>query len=527
MNLSVLLQKFQINEIQSACGSDWSLIKQTIPKSYKFDDIEVIVEFVLRLYGTSILEIVNFRELFLRTLPNSELADLSRDFKLNIDTNSPILVARVLAAKPWGPSSKLLRVFKRIGFDESYLPLYKDRFKATENIEVFEKPPELFDYQREVMDELVSSIDGSTDKVLVQLPTGSGKTRIMMEAIQELTSKSNDPYTVLWLAHSEELLEQAIETFKKVWSAKGTYSATIHRLYSHYNPNDLLFSNSVIFAGLQKISRLDNNDELFLEIKKNVSLVVVDEAHKSLAVTYERSISHLVEHNNAKLVGVTATPGRSYELSSENREFAKFFDDKLITPDLGEDPIKTLQDMEILATVKRKVIDTNINISDYEINAKTLKKLGRMKDRNNLLMEEIQVHAEENRPTLVFSCSIEHSRLLTTGLAYRGITAAYVDYTKSSSSRRTDIERFQKGEISVLINFGVLSTGFDAPEIQTLVIARPTTSLILYSQMIGRGLRGLRVGGNKEVTVVDVKDNFSAYGDLDLMYKHFSGYWKK
>ena len=122
------------------------------------------------------------------------------------------------------------------------------------------------------------------------------------------------------MAHSEELLEQAIETFKTVWSAKGTYSATIHRLYSHYNPNDLLFSNSVIFAGLQKISRLDSKDELFLEIKKNVSLVVVDEAHKSLAVTYERSISHLVKNNNAKLVGVTATPGRSYELSSENRE---------------------------------------------------------------------------------------------------------------------------------------------------------------------------------------------------------------
>ena len=149
------------------------------------------------------------------------------------------------------------------------------------------------------------------------------------------------------------------------------------------------------------------------------------------------------------------------------------------------------------------------------------------KEEADLFMDEIHAQVEEKKPTLVFSCSIEHSRLLTTGLAQRGVSAAYVDYTKSPSSRRSDIERFQKGEISVLINFGVLSTGFDAPEIQTLVIARPTTSLILYSQMIGRGLRGPRVGGNKEVTVVDVKDNFSAYGDLDLMYNHFSGYWKK
>ena len=120
------------------------------------------------------------------------------------------------------------------------------------------------------------------------------------------------------------------------------------------------------------------NEDLFQEIKNNVSLVVVDEAHKSLAETYERSISHLIKNNNAKLVGVTATPGRSYELSTENRKFAKFFNDNLISPDLGEDPIKTLQEMQILASVKRKVIGTDVDIPDHEINAKTLKRLGRI-----------------------------------------------------------------------------------------------------------------------------------------------------
>ena len=526
MDHSLLLSKFSLNEIKSACGSDWNLIKQTLPEGGKLDNKEVVIKFLLRLYGTSILELSSFRELFLRSLNDNELKELAQNLNVKVSSDTPILIARVIAAKPWGPTSKLLKVFKKMGFDESYLPLFKERFKATEHIEVFETPPELFKYQKEVMSELISSLNDSNDRVLVQLPTGSGKTRIMMEAIQQLTINSDSPFTVLWLAHSEELLEQAISTFKKVWAAKGTYSATLHRLYGHYNPNDLLFSNSIIFAGLQKISRLKVDDELFLEIKNNISLVVVDEAHKSLANTYERSISQLIENNNAKLVGVTATPGRSYDISPENRDFAKFFNDNLITPDLGEDPIKTLQDMEILATVNRKVIDTNIDIPDYEISSTTLKTLGRMKARNILLMNEIQLHSNEKRPTLVFSCSVEHSRLLATGLAQRGVSAAYVDYTKSPSSRRADIERFQNGEISVLINFGVLSTGFDAPEIQALIIARPTSSLILYSQMIGRGLRGLRVGGNKEVIVVDVKDNFSAYGDLDAMYGHFSGYWK-
>jgi len=526
MNSDLLLQNFEISELKKACGEDWPLIEQTIPDGNSLNDKNKVVDIVISLYGTSILEIPDFRELFLRTLSKNELDDIANNLNIKIDDKTSILIARIVASRPWGPSSKLLRTFKDMGFDESFLPFSKAKFKTTENIAVFEKPPELFEYQKEVMYELVKSIEKSADRVLVQLPTGSGKTRIMMEAIQKLTTKHDSPYTVLWLAHSEELLEQAISTFKKVWSAKGTYSATLHRLYSHHSPNDLLFSNSIIFAGLQKISRLDMNDDLFKEIKNNVSLVVVDEAHKSLAETYERSISQLISNNNAKLIGVTATPGRSYELSSENRNFAKFFNDNLITADLGDDPIKMLQEMQILATVRRKVIGTDIDIPDLEINAKTLKKLGRIKERNNLLFDEIQHHSNENRPTLVFSCGVEHSRLLATGLAQRGISAAYVDYTKSPASRRADIERFQNGDISVLINFGVLSTGFDAPQIQTLIIARPTTSLILYSQMIGRGLRGLRVGGNKEVIVVDVKDNFSAYGDLDDMYRHFSGYWK-
>jgi superfamily II DNA or RNA helicase len=182
--------------------------------------------------------------------------------------------------------------------------------------------------------------------------------------------------------------------------------------------------------------------------------------------------------------------------------------------------------MGVLSVVSRRVLDTNVEISDYKMGDSTLKMLGRLKERNSIIINEIQKEVGLNKPTLVFSCGIEHSRLLTVGLAIKGIKSAFVDYTKSPSSRKIVIEQFKQGEIKVLINYGVLSTGFDAPEIQTLVIARPTTSLILYSQMIGRGLRGPKVGGNKEVTVIDVKDNFSAYGDLDVMYNHFSGYWR-
>ena len=481
---------------------------------------------VLKLYGTSILEKIAFRELFLQTLEDEQVIKLSS--KLNISSdNSVITIVRLLAAKPWGPTSKLLKVFSEMGFDKSFLPIQIDRYKPSESISTCKPLPDLFKYQADIIEKIVPEMIIPTNKMLLQLPTGSGKTRIMMESITKyISQKNSSDYCILWLAHSEELLEQAISSFKNVWRSKGGFSATFHRFYGQYTPNELLLKNSLTFAGLQKMSRLDFESDFFQELQKNVTHVVVDETHKIMAKTYERLVEQLLSNGKSNIIGVTATPGRNFSESTENRKFAKFFNDNLITPNLGSDPIRYLQDIGVLSNVKRKVIDTSIDIKDSDLNLSTLKRLGRLKSRNNLLINEIAMQVNKKKPTLVFSCSTEHSRLLVTGLILRGISAAFIDYTKSSSSRRDVINKFRNGDISVLINFGVLSTGFDAPEIQTLVIARPTTSLILYSQMIGRGLRGLKVGGNKEVTVIDVKDNFSAYGDLDEMYNHFSDYWR-
>ena len=87
--------------------------------------------------------------------------------------------------------------------------------------------------------------------------------------------------------------------------------------------------------------------------------------------------------------------------------------------------------------------------------------------------------------------------------------------------------RYAVGEIDVLLNFGVLSTGFDAPNVRTVVIARPTTSVILYSQMLGRGLQGPKMGGTAQCTLVDVRDHFGRFGDLSSLYLRFQPYWTR
>lgn len=112
---------------------------------------------------------------------------------------------------------------------------------------------------------------------------------------------------------------------------------------------------------------------------------------------------------------------------------------------------------------------------------------------------------------------------MTVLLARRGRTAAAVSGETRPATRRFLIEEFRAGRISVLCNYGVLTTGFDAPCVRALVIARPTASSVLYEQMIGRGMRGPRFGGTEECLVIDLADNIQFGGQM--AFQRYAAYW--
>ena len=120
---------------------------------------------------------------------------------------------------------------------------------------------------------------------------------------------------------------------------------------------------------------------------------------------------------------------------------------------------------------------------------------------------------EQKRQTVVFACSVDHASKLAVRFAAQGFLSAAIDCRMRKSLRRRSVLEFKRGNIAALFNYGVLSTGFDAPNIRCVVIARPTSSVVLYSQMVGRGLRGKRVGGNEQCILVDVVDNFENFGE--------------
>jgi DNA repair protein RadD len=294
--------------------------------------------------------------------------------------------------------------------------------------------------------------------------------------------------------------------------------------------------SAFIVTSFQKLhSALKRDSGAVDELRPRIGLVVVDEAHKSVAPTYKRAIQTLLG-TDTRLVGLTATPGRTVE--EESAELARFYFNTLvgIRPPGGGSVIRYLKEREVLARAEYSPIETRIT---YALTSRErqhveqmldfppgfLKRVGADDVRNLEILKRLMSECEEGRRVLVFACSIDQSKFITAMLLYFGHAAAHVDGQTSKARRRDVIEQFRSGTVQVLSNYGVLSTGFDAPSTDAVLIARPTASPVLYSQMIGRGLRGPAIGGTAKCKLIDVRDNIVGFGNQERVYDLFEEYF--
>jgi len=296
-----------------------------------------------------------------------------------------------------------------------------------------------------------------------------------------------------------------------------------------------------MIAGYMKLANLRNTDAaLFHELASAAGVLVVDEAHKALAPTVRKTLEAIKTQGGTSIIGLTATPGRGMQMGRENSALADLFGEYLISPpELGGDPIKTLQDRGILATVNREVVETHVALPDsiqgltaddrgeFDLAGGALKELARNEERNELILQIVKRQITLGKATLVFTCTADQAKSFALQLASDGASAAFVSHDMRRGTRSQIVEDFRSGKIGVLFNYGVLTAGFDAPNVETIVIARPTTSVVLYSQMLGRGLRGKEVGGTPNCTVVDVRDNVENYPEVGELYKAFERYWQR
>ena len=495
-------------------------------------------------YGSQILAQKSIREAILGGLPKAHLNFLlTGEFDTNAPTPTSENLQKLLSAR-WGRESPFaIRFLSLFSLGNEYLPAERQNIISEE---IIEPSSALYDYQKRVKDRILRSFLGGAQRVLIHMPTGAGKTRTATEGIVDYWRTTGDANGYLmWLTDSEELCGQAEETFKKIWSIRGDSPIKLYKLWGEHPLPQIDETGGIIIASLQRLHRLrtsPSNEEfsVLAKMKARNRLVVVDEAHKSIAPTYMQAIEFMCDLLTTKLLGLTATPGRTDP--EQVKILVEFYHNNKIsiTNESGQDipnPILYLQQNKYLSLIERRTVKTNIDVeltsqeleaitSLLDIPASVLKKLSKNDQRNARILSEIIALVEAGRQTIVFACSVEHAHLISELLMLKGIQSRCVDGGTASFDRAKFIEEFKKETVNVLVNYGVLTTGFDAPNTNAVVITRPTTSLVLYSQMIGRGIRGPKMGGTEDCILVDVEDNLIGFPSEQQAFNYFDEHWE-
>lgn len=400
----------------------------------------------------------------------------------------------------------------------------------------------LFDHQRTAASRVEDAISDAPRKVLLHMPTGSGKTRTAMHIIANHL-RQNDPTMVCWLAQSAELLEQAAREFETAWSHLGNRKVDLIRFWGRGRQDLLDVQDGILVAGLSKMSSFNNkNPAMTLRLADRISLTIIDEAHQAIAPTYASVLTtlHSKRPRNA-LLGLTATPGRSWSDIDEDRKLAGYFDNRKVMLEIEgyNDPITFLISEKYLAQPVFSYLesDAEIKITDSDIVELTtavdvperiLNRLGTDTQRNIKVLLAIENILNRHHRIIVFAPTVENAHTLATVLSFRGHEAFIVTSESKAADRERAIRRFKSNDERpmVIVNYGVLTTGFDVPAISAAVIARPTRSLVLYSQMIGRATRGTSVGGNERAEIVTIIDpHLPGFGNMVDAFKNWEDVW--
>jgi superfamily II DNA or RNA helicase len=233
-----------------------------------------------------------------------------------------------------------------------------------------------------------------------------------------------------------------------------------------------------------------------IKMANSISLLVIDEAHQAIAQTYGDAIDRLsINNRKMKIVGLTATPGRTTDgQASLDGEMAKFFSQNKIelVIDGYESPVDFLIEKGYLA----KPIFENIDIDQHD-------SISTNKATIDLAQRALK---EGHKRLIVFTESVDSAYTINAVLNAMGVECHTVDGSTPMDERNSIYQRYKKqsNRAVVLINYGVLTTGFDAPVTSAVIIARPVNSLIVYSQIIGRALRGPSAGGSANASIYNL-----------------------
>jgi DNA repair protein RadD len=352
----------------------------------------------------------------------------------------------------------------------------------------------LFPHQREVLCKAYTQLTSSENRCIIHMPTGTGKTRTAMSLVARWLNNNNG--SVVWVTYSKELITQAAAEFRKCWAHQGQYEATVSFYTGELNTFSQNPEFDICFTSFGKIGReaVQEDKDGLISISRKTSLVIIDEAHQALAPTYKGAIDFFTfYYNRCALLGLTATPGRTTgQDETANIELSQLFGNRKVTLEIKgyQSPISYLMENGFLARPEYEIFKSPEN----ERQISTADLIGRIKESID----------SNHKRIIVFTKSVEEATLCTGILEFLGIRSFSINADLSLDERNAAyVEYLSDSRMPiVLCNYGVLTTGFDAPKTSCVIIARPVNSLVVYSQIVGRALRGPAARGTESAKII-------------------------
>lgn len=349
------------------------------------------------------------------------------------------------------------------------------------------------------------------DSVMLQMPTGTGKTYLFTSLINDIINTyklAHKDIKILIVAHRTELLDQISATLNKFGIAHGfIQGAREQYLWKRVQVGSIM--------------SLQTDKNYYNVCRQNFDYIIVDEAHHSLADTYIRLFGLFP---NAKKLGVTATPWRLnhesflslYQYLIVSPQISWFINNNLLS---DFDYVSIKQDSEVQRLVDKSEVVSTGDFSNVDLD----NTFNNQRIRSKLYESYLQF--ANGRKGIIYAINKCHAAKIAELYSSHGVKAVAIDCDTPRDVRQEMITAFKNGEISVLVNVDIFTEGFDCPDVNFIQLARPTKSLSLYLQQVGRGLR--IVEGKEKTIILDNVGLYNYFGLPDANRKwqyHFEGH---
>lgn len=350
--------------------------------------------------------------------------------------------------------------------------------------------PPLRDYQSDMVRSVRRAIARGHRRMYCALPTGCGKTRVASELV---ASSVEGGRRVLWLVHRRELVQQAADAIS---ARLAGMDATVGIVMASQDDSGA----DVVVASVQSLrpERLD-------AVGTDIPRVIIDECHHVTPGSMYQQILDALD--DPVVVGITATPYRADRLNMED-----------VLPYCAFDrDIPAMIQAGWLCDLRYKQVNiAGLDLTDVKMSRRlgevdfSTKELAPHVERDDVVYDTIEKTIDEigTRPTVVFAASVAHAKRLAELYGYGGVPSAAIYGDMLDTERRAILADWRRGALQLVTNCAVLTEGFDYPDISCVVMARPTLSVGLYTQMIGRGTRLAQ--GKDHCLVLDITGRMPA-----------------